>query len=173
MASSSCQAKELAVQLKYNVERVNRDAEGNWVYCDNVSVEWKLCRETEAVRQVMESGRVSSLEVQMRDRDSFRASESRNFYASFAECVVVAFSAFPALNSVALSVRYKPPGHLLSMVRQGAKKRCRVTERADGTIVLRPSQARQRAKKEEGEEEGEEQGEGQDETDTVIKKEEE
>ncbi|CEM26280.1 unnamed protein product [Vitrella brassicaformis CCMP3155] len=166
----SDEGRELAVQLTYDFERVTFDAEGNWVYWENVSVEWKLCRETEAVRQVMESGRVSSLDVEIRHH--FNTTESRKFYASFAECVVVAFSAFPALNSVVLSVRYKP-GHLVSMLRQGAKKRCRVTERADGTIVLRPSQARQRAKKKEGEGEEDREGEGEDETDTVIKKEEE
>ncbi|CEL94132.1 unnamed protein product [Vitrella brassicaformis CCMP3155] len=167
LGSVADEGGELAVQLKYNVDRLNHNAEGNYVWYQNVSMEWKLCRERDAVRQVMENGRVSSLEVQISINEWFHARDLRTFFASFAECVVVAFSAFPALKSVVLSVQYKP-GYLATMLRQGAKKRCRVTERADGTIVLRPSQARQRAKKEEGEGEGE----GEDETDTIIKKEE-
>jgi len=114
----------------------------------------------------MESGRVSSIDLHIKGH--FNTTESRKLYGSFAECVLEAFSRFPTLSSVAVSGEHRSSS-LVTMLRQGAKERCRVTERTDGTIVLRPSQARQRAKKEERELEGD----GHGETDAIIKKEEE
>ncbi|CEM27795.1 unnamed protein product [Vitrella brassicaformis CCMP3155] len=164
----SSEGKDLAVQLKYDItcNRYGYDDDSDSPIHRNVSIGWEVYGGEEAVREVMESGRVSSIDLHIKGH--FNTTESRKLYGSFAECVLEAFSRFPTLSSVAVSGEHRSSS-LVTMLRQGAKERCRVTERTDGTIVLRPSQPRQRQKIEGGEEEGY----GHGETDTVIKKEEE
>ncbi|CEL92336.1 unnamed protein product [Vitrella brassicaformis CCMP3155] len=175
LESVSGEGKELAVQLKYDITcnrwRYNYDLDDQ-VRTD-ISIGWEMYGdgESEAVREVMDSGRVSSLEVCIK-LHRLSARELRTCCGSFAECVVEAFSAVPTLDSVVLSLEYTyggRPKSVVGMVRKGAKKRCRVTERTDGTIVLRPSQARQRAKVEGGEGEGEGDGDGYGETEGAAK----
>ncbi|CEM03571.1 unnamed protein product [Vitrella brassicaformis CCMP3155] len=138
----SSEGKELAVQLR-------------WEFCPNSpghSFEWDLCGDSEAGKALMESGRVSCLDVHI--AGGLIASDARRMYTSFAECVVEAFSSFPVIKCVVLSAERKPlyarTFALVDVLRKAGKKRVRVTERTDGTVVLRPSQARRKAKREEG-----------------------
>ncbi|CEM27638.1 unnamed protein product [Vitrella brassicaformis CCMP3155] len=134
LESVSSEGKELAVQLKYDITcdgwRYNYDLDRE--ERADISIGWEMYGngESEAVREVMENGRVSSLEVCIKITYA-SARELRTCCGSFAECVVEAFSAFPTLDSVLLSVEYQyggRPKSMVGMVRQGAKKRCRVRE---------------------------------------------
>ncbi|CEM24064.1 unnamed protein product, partial [Vitrella brassicaformis CCMP3155] len=147
----SSEGKEVEVQLKFHIYMVHPIRRYYWhAQHHNTeeqrepSVEWQLYGDSEAGQEFMESGRVSSLNVHI--EGELRVQEARKMHSSFVGCVVEAFSSFPALKCVVLRVD-KPPlfgprFDLAGELRKAGKKRLRVTERTDGTVVLRPSQTR-------------------------------
>ncbi|CEL92015.1 unnamed protein product [Vitrella brassicaformis CCMP3155] len=130
----SSEGKEVEVQVKLDVD-----------CCSYVKFS---C--SEAGREFMESGRVSCIDVHIAGQA--HVNETREMHGTFVECVVKAFSNFPALKCVVLRVDkpplFGPAFDLAGELRKAGKKRVRVTERTDGTVVLRPSQTRRKVKRE-------------------------